>query len=1234
MHSTHDNPTHPNCHNAGLDPRGRGCQVLTIGLLLLAMCLSLSATPAFAARNHSFQREFGSKGTAAGQLELKEPVEEFEASGGDEKGGSGLAVGDASHDVYVADTGNHRIDVFHANGEFVRAFGYGVRNGETELQTCTTTCQTGIKGTAPGQLDEPLFIAVDNAPGGEENIYVGDTGDNLITKYTPTGELINTWGNNGTGETPNGQLNGPPGVPFTKLYGVAVAPSSGLVWVDAINEIYQTMFQFEQATGSYTSLTFPAESEPSGITINNQEEIYVADGEPDVRKFSPAGTEIGELFRSSPNVTGLAVDTQGEAVYLDEQGSVAVVAGDCPPPDNKCSVAERFGAPELVGGAGIGVDPETSAVFVAGTSTSVVYAYQLEPVAPPVVLGGNSSDVTATSATLDGEVNPQSLPAEPETEYYFQYGACVTPSTCSSSPWEARTPTGQIPASFDTTAVSGEIAGLTAGRSYHYRLVAENKESREQGRPTVGAEHVFKTESAGEFRLPDNREWELVSPPEKFGALIEPINQEGVIMAAADGGAITYHADQPIEKAPEGAINEVQAVATRTPTGWENIDIEPSHGISGKPEGEGEPYRFFSENLQYALLQPAGAFEPLLSSEATEQTPYLRTVYDEGNRSKPCIPSPSVDCYQPMVTPADTSSGTTYGEANSGGGVFGYCPQATIFCGPILLGASENGEHSVFASYAQLTSTVTPSRPQEELYEWSHGKISIVSELPEGKGPAAGTHIGLGSGPAISSDLNVRHAVSEDGSRVIWSAEGVIYLRDTSTETTTEIAGGEFQLANKEATQILYTGGGDLFQYTVGAVEPVKRLTSGAGIKGTIIGANGDDSYIYFVGSGVLGGAASEGAIIGAPNLYVDHDGTIKLIAVLSGEDDPDWSQDSQELLFETARVSPNGQYVAFMSDADIAGYGPIDAVSGHPDEEVYLYNAETGHLACASCEPTGGRPHGVEYTREENGVSIHGLPLTGGHNVWEPSTWLAANVPAWTPYKLQEAAYQSRYLSDTGRLFFNTMDPLVSKDTNGTWDVYEYEPGGAGPEHAACGPEAADGSEVYKPSRTYTTSGIEGEEPAGCVALISSGSSSEESAFLDASETGSDVFFLTSAKLSPEDTDRAYDIYDAHECTTLSPCITQAGETENAECASEAGCRTPPAPGPSIFGPPASSTFTGEGNPTPTKPETNTQKLTNALKACRKKYPKSKKRRQACEHTAHKKYPTKAKKAAHHTKK
>ena len=62
-----------------------------------------------------------------------------------------------------------------------------------------------------------------------------------------------------------------------------------------------------------------------------------------------------------------------------------------------------------------------------------------------------------------------------------------------------------------------------------------------------------------------------------------------------------------------------------------------------------------------------------------------------------------------------------------------------------------------------------------------------------------------------------------------------------------------------------------------------------------------------------------------------------------------------------------------------------------------------------------------------------------------------------------------------------------------------------------------------------------------GCVGLISAGTSAEESAFMDASETGGDVFFLTLSRLLPQDYDTSFDVYDAHECTAAAPCAPPA---------------------------------------------------------------------------------------------
>ena len=97
--------------------------------------------------------------------------------------------------------------------------------------------------------------------------------------------------------------------------------------------------------------------------------------------------------------------------------------------------------------------------------------------------------------------------------------------------------------------------------------------------------------------------------------------------------------------------------------------------------------------------------------------------------------------------------------------------------------------------------------------------------------------------------------------------------------------------------------------------------------------------------------------------------------------------------------------------------------------------------LTCASCDPTGARPVGAEY----DSATLFD-ELTTEH--WGEAA-LSGLLPGWTAFEepqLNEIArVQPRYLSNEGRLFFDSDDALVPRDINGTWDVYEYEPEGIG---------------------------------------------------------------------------------------------------------------------------------------------------------------------------------------------
>lgn len=1219
--------------------------------------LTVTTISASAARGRVLSTQFGSPGSAAGQLE--EP--------------NGIALNGVG-DIYVADTGNHRVDEFTISGEFVLMFGKEVNKtkvqsggaSEAEEDICTETeisltaaeCQTGAPGSTPGAFQTPAFVAVDESPGASHgDVYVADTGTVLIQKFTGSGELVTSWGDS----TPaaNGQLAGTngPEFPFSAfgsvLTGVGVDPSGNL-WVSDTLGGPGVLDEFSQA-GTFTQTLHTRGLRHVGIALDGAGNIYVSGSgtlgpSGSIEEFTPTGTDLGPVSGGGAS-TGLAVDQATGDAYLDVGTSIEDANAACLP-SNTC---ETFGPPELKGGTGLAVDPSTNTVYAADSAADTLDGFVVTPPGPPIVESESVTEVTADSAAFSGSIDPKSLVGD--TEYWFEYGPCASPSSCSSSPYPSRAPlpSGSLNASFEPAAVgSVPVQGLVAYTTYHFRLVAEN--AQDPHAPIRGEERLFVTQAAGGgFVLPDGRQYEMVSPPNKLGALIEPPQEQGLLQAAAEGGAITYLASTPTESELRGYTNLVQVLSTRTPTGWRSADLTIPHiSATTKNVGHlGQEFRLFSEDLSAAAVQPFGAFtpcaspqgekQPCLSAEAEEQSVFLRNDSD--------------GTFLPLVTRADDTATPfqPFGEE---------CPgtEDRTICGPRFRGATPDLRHVVLESAVPLTETPLAGKPG--LYEYSAGQLALVSVLPEGV-PASEVTFGEPAGAGEIVDTNARNAISDDGSRIVFTAgaesEKHLYLRENATRAQSALVGEHctepaqactvqldtglsgdplFQTANRDVSKVFFSAGPesdrDLYEYNVEEGTLV-RLTSGAGMQGTVLGASEDGSYLYFVADGKL----AQGAVSGtcgtleneaSPpgsmcNLYVLHGLETRLVAVISAEDQHDWGTPPRSKLNQMpTRAAPDGQWLAFMSSRALTGYDNRDVLSGKPDAEVYLYDAGTGALSCASCDPTGARPVGVEYGKLKH--------VAGGTPVEESETWVAATVPGWLSYEGESAVYQPRYLSDTGRLFFNSSDALVPLDVNGAEDVYEFEPEA---EHA-CSPASASASEVFKPARTFDLEGVPREESAGCVALISSGTSLQESAFMDASETGDDVFFLTAASLAQQDYDTSLDVYDAHVCTPASPCIPAASEAPPA-CTTEASCKPSPTPQPSIYGPPSSATFSGPGNLAPAPPllpakptaaQLRAKALARALKACKKDKKESK--RVSCEKTAHKKYgaTARAKKASH----
>jgi hypothetical protein len=1232
----------------------RGCVAVSVTILGL---LGFAAAPsALAARGHVFGSEFG-WGVKDGKSELQQCSSGCQtgiqgAGAGQLDEAEGIAVNETTGNVYVADKENNRVDEFESSGVFVRAWGWGVSDGKAEFEVCTTRCQAGSPGDGGGRLWQPRSIAVDNDCAGAaepvacrvgdpsaEDVYVssGRSFHEMVAAFTVTG-------------APLPAITGPPS---SEAGTFSEASIEGLA-TNGDGDLYalvrppgdterQGVDTFEGKTGDQFAGFTPTNTghfDEHGLAVDATGDLYVR-YPVGVAEFDSGGVPLDESVGGLGKLAfnGVASETSSGDVYLDDGvslqrfGPFDAQTGANPFVERVGGVLSSGtcdGAPVSCGG--VAVNSRSGRVFVVAGGSGLVQVFVLEPPTAPTVTNQFVSKVTASSARLQAEINPRSESFEPVTTWSFQYvseaqydenlAAGVDPFTSA-----AETPAKSLAANYEPDPVTEGVSGLAPGTSYRYRLVAENALSK--GSPSVELnEHgeevgrAFTTQPTAEFGLLDGRGWELVSPPDKQGALLEPRDRVPylALQAAAEGGAVTYIATAPTEVGPAGSAGFTQVFSSRTSTGgWGTRDLVVPHvratAVSQHPE-----WPLFSDDLSLAAVQPLGPFDQGLSPLGSEQTAYLHSNFAAG--SEFCTSS----CYTPLVT-AVNAPGGEFGIREQGPESTSETCPPNPFCGPQFEAGSPDLRHVVVHSRVAL---VEPAGSTGGLFEVSGGALTFL-----------GT--GAVGGPEVPNDVGSflvagSHMVSADGSRVVITGEYAgqrgLLLRDTVTGETLKMGGPQamFVAASADDSKVFFTSSasGGLLEECDVIEEPGGELhcdtidvSGGASVDAPLPGVSENGESVYFVSgtasAGVQPGPNGETARAGQPNLYLSKSGVTSLVAVLFPTDASDWGLNDDfnghgsfrhpefALAALTARVSPDGQWLAFLSERGLTGYDTNESqhgqcelelepgVAGSPKEtgkcrEVYLYHAPVGgepaSLVCASCDPTGERPSG------------------------------SASIPGWT-----NSLYQSRYLSDGGRLFFNTPDQLVPQDTNNQQDVYEYEPaaGGGG------GTGSATGGEESPPSDSCTTS-LPSYSPAarGCVDLISSGSSPEPSTFLDASENGDEVFFLTTAQLSKRDTDTSYDVYDA------SVGGSEPEPAKPVECQGDA-CQTPVAPPENLT--PGSLTFTGPGNqlytppatmaPKPkAKPLTRAQKLAKALAGCKKDRSKSK--RAKCQKQARKAYGAK----------
>ncbi len=624
-------------------------------------------------------------------------------------------------------------------------------------------------------------------------------------------------------------------------------------------------------------------------------------------------------------------------------------------------------------------------------------------------------------------------------------------------------------------------------------------------------------EQQGATMLADCRAWEMVSYPDKNGNGVAASADS--VQISPDGRRVFYGSRAPFALETPSAPGFVPYVATRNEAAqvWSTAPIMPPIGLSnGSNEAK---YRAISADVTRGVLRFGG--DP--------------SLLDPGSSSQASVNEYLVDFTAPafnLLTPA----------------------LSDFFYGGLFGEASPSLEQVVIQSETALVPAV-----QGKPVEWGTylstdgGAPRLVGLLPGDVVPDGGSKAPVG-----------QNVVSEDGSRVFFGSPydfgtgSQLYVRvggetqhvNASTlDTPDPQMPARFEAAGTDGRHVFFTScerltedstadanGGtsacspdhesapatnDLYRYDTAAESLVDITTgdpAGADVLG-LAGQSGSESgdRLYFVARGVLDG----GAISGQPNLYLweadeTPNGEVAFIATLDPGDGLSFSGDpgdkgvwsTSSLRERLARVTPDGRYLTFMSKAPLEP--GFDNAEHH---QVFLFDAEAtaDPLVCVSCGEGAGPATADAGWRLEAGFTT-----------------------------FFENSDQANFLSDDGEsVFFETARRLEAVDTNGKFDVYEYDTASSG------------------------------------LSLVTSGRSDAGSYFTDATPDGSSVLVTTTERIAKADGDDLRDLYVARAGGGLTEPDSGQPPCEEAECLPEAFA-------PPLRAAPSTATFSGRGNVTP----------------------------------------------------
>ena len=1173
-----------------------------------------------------------------------------------------MAVDSATGDVYVADVVNEAVEKFSPEGRYESMIevpeptavavdnSAGPTSGDVYIagaatvyrfDPSTSSLTTFATEAAGAPLGATRGVAVDDSAGPSAgDLYVSDISNKVLDKFNAKGEFISQL----TGTSPAASFTGEN--PRT----VAVDPANGDVYVGEKSE--EVVDQFAASGGFLGRLagsqTAAGSMAPSAVAISKSGEVYVADPShglidvfgpgltvPDVTT-SPAvevkptsATLTGTVNPAGIGLTGCRFE-YGTSTSYGQSAECEPAANAIPSDSSEHPLTAKL----------TGLEPGVTYHFrlVASNANDESYPQRgadetLATPPRPSIEAMTTSSLTATSVVLDAQVNPNGFQLE---DCHFEYGTDTTyghEAPCSPA-------AAQIPPDSSVHPVTAAIPGLEAStKTYHWRLVATSVNGTTT---TLDQTFIYDITAQG---LPDRRAYEMVSPPQKNGALLSDLLVLGFpANTAADGSRVIASAIQCFAGAQScnASRNTVGSPYqfTRTSSGWQTTALAPPatqfavSSPAGYNSNGGGTALFNAPTLpdgeeSWYARGPGGSFTDVgpITPPANGAAPYLTLAVSTTADFSHLLWTEVLETggvgagrwpFDETLGPSEQHPGgpwSTY-EYVLGAGVsrpllvavtggpdsvelISRCGITSANSGPAVSHPSEDGRTVYFAvercpEGGTGTNATTPVPVHELFARVDNGEVGAhtvaISEPRAPQVPEAEPQTDC-QGSECQANTSPANAAADwrDAQLLSASADGSKVFF-TSTQQLTDTA-------RQDAS--------NLYEYDFSApvgerLIDVSRAAQGAapGV-GEAVAISTDASHVYFIATGVLTpspNAQGQTARVGAPNLYVfqrDREYPQGHLAFI--ENAGTVSDGAQLWEPGAANVTADGRFLVFTSSARLTA----DDTSVGGAQQVFRYDAQTRQLVRISIGNDGFN---------DNGNRPSPLPCTVGACSQD------ARIAALQESRIDPAVNNHTTISEDGAyVFFQSPVALTPR----ALDDVQIGEEASGPAYAQNVYEFHAGH-VYLISDGADVSVNKGANAATCGEKVSS------VCLLGTDATGSNVFFSTADRLVPQDTDTEFDYYDARIGGGFPAPLTPP------PCQGESCHGAPPAP-PSPLTPP-SATFSGQGNLSPPPPaakptaaQLRAKALAKAVASCRKKYKKQAKRRATCQRQAHKKYGAKA---------